>query len=231
MGKRENFSLETLRIKVYEYLKEQINSQKFRPGDFLDLNLIGNELGMSRTPLRDALFQLESEGFLTIYPRRGVMLNDLDLKTVRDIYEIIGALESSALLHAAVQFAEDDVRRMIKLDKEMSISLNHEDYDTYYNLNVEFHNVFLLKSENEELKKTARVLRERLYDFPRSRGLLKEWEQSNLREHVEMVNFLEAGNFLAAAEYLRDVHWSFSVQERYIRKYYFALKGEHTKER
>lgn len=47
---------------------------------------------MSRTPLRDALFQLESEGFITIYPRRGVVLNVLDLKTVRDIYEIIGAL-------------------------------------------------------------------------------------------------------------------------------------------
>lgn len=227
MGRRESFSLETLRGRVYEYLKEQINAQKFRPGVFLDLSLIGSELGMSRTPLRDALFQLESEGFITIYPRRGVMLNALDLKTVRNIYEIIGALESSALLHAAVQFTEDDVSRMVKLNKEMDTSLNHDDYDTYYSLNVEFHNIFLLKSENEELKRSARVLRERLYDFPRSRGLLKEWEQSNLREHVELVRLLETGNFLAAAEYLRDVHWSFSVQERYIRKYYFALKGEH----
>lgn len=230
MGKMENLSLETLRIKVYEYLKEQINALRFRPGVFLDLSLIGSELGMSRTPLRDALFQLESEGFITIYPRRGVMLNALDLKTVRNIYEIIGALESSALLHAAVNFTEDDVLRMASLNKEMGVSLGHEDYDTYYSLNVDFHNVFLLKSENEELKRAARVLRERLYDFPRSRGLLKEWEQSNLREHVELVDLLETGNFLAAAEYLRDVHWSFSVQERYIRKYYFSLKGEHTKE-
>ncbi len=223
---RENRSLETLRERVYGYLKDQINEQKLRPGSFLDLNLIGRELGMSRTPLRDALFQLESEGFITIYPRRGVMLNVLDLKTVRNIYEIIGALESAVLIGAAVKFTEEDVRHMAMLDKQMDASLSKEDYDTYYDLNVEFHNVFLNKSDNEELLRSARILRERLYDFPRSRGLLKEWERSNLREHLEMVKLLEKGNFTAAAEYLRDVHWSFSVQERYIRKYYFALKNE-----
>ena len=223
---RENRSIETLRERVYGYLKDQINAQKLRPGSFLDLNLIGRELGMSRTPLRDALFQLESEGFITIYPRRGVMLNVLDLKTVRNIYEIVGALESAVLISTAVKFTEDDVRRMIELDKQMDVSLGKEDYDTYYDLNVDFHNVFLDKSDNDELLRSARILRERLYDFPRSRGLLKEWEQSNLREHLEMVRLLEKGNFTAAAEYLRDVHWSFSVQERYIRKYYFALKSE-----
>lgn len=223
---KENRSIETLREKVYGYLKDQISAKKLTPGNFLDLNLIGRELGMSRTPLRDALFQLESEGFITIYPRRGVMLNMLDLKTVRNIYEIIGALESAVLIGAAIQFTEDDVRRMAELDRQMNLCLNREDYDTYYDLNVEFHNVFLNKSDNDELLRSARILRERLYDFPRSRGLLKEWEQSNLREHVEMVKLLEKGNFTLAAEYLRDVHWSFSVQERYIRKYYFALKSE-----
>jgi len=225
----KSIALETLRSRVYEYLKEQISAKKLEPGVFLDLSRIGHELGMSRTPLRDALFQLESEGFITIYPRRGVMLNVLDLRTLRNIYEIIGALESAALLNAAVKFTEADVARMALLDKEMDTRLNHDDYDSYYRLNVEFHNVFLNKSENEELKRSARILRERLYDFPQSRGLLKEWEQSNLKEHVELVKLLETGNFLAASEYLRDVHWSFSVQERYIRKYYFALRSEHGK--
>lgn len=221
-----NRSIETLREKVYGYLKDQINAQKLRPGSFLDLKLIGLELGMSRTPLRDALFQLESEGFITIYPRRGVMLNVLDLKAVRDIYEIIGALEAAVLLGAAVHFTEDDVRRMSELDKRMNACLNRKDYNQYYDLNVDFHNVFLRKSNNGELLRSVRIMRERLYDFPRSGGLLEEWERSNLREHVEMVKLLETGNFTMAAEYLRDVHWSFSVQERYIRKYYFALKGE-----
>jgi DNA-binding GntR family transcriptional regulator len=219
-------SIKTLREKVYAYLKEQINSRGVEEGEFLDLRRIGLELGMSRTPLRDALFQLESEGFITIFPRRGVMVNILDMKTVRDIYEIVGALESSALLSVAVKFSEGDVRRMEELDIMMQRALDKNDFGAYYGHNVAFHDTFLGKSENEELVRCARIQRERLYDFPRLRGFLKEWEQSNLYEHAEMTKLLERGDFEAAANYLRDVHWSFSVQERFIRKYYFALKND-----
>ena len=219
-------SVKTLREKVYAYLKEQINSRGLTEGEFLDLTRIGMELGISRTPLRDALFQLESEWFITIFPRRGVMVNALDMKTVRDIYEIVGALESSALLSVAVKFSEGDVRRMAELDVMMQRALDKNDFGTYYCHNVAFHDTFLGKSENEELVRYARIQRERLYDFPRLRGFLKEWEQSNLYEHVEMTKLLERGDFEAAANYLRDVHWSFSVQERFIRKYYFSLKND-----
>jgi DNA-binding GntR family transcriptional regulator len=219
-------SIKTLRERVYDYLKEQINARRLKEGEFLDLKRIGSELGMSRTPLRDALFQLESEGFITIYPRRGVMLNSLDMKTVRDIYEIVGALESAALLSAAVKFSEGDVRRMAELDDMMRHALEADDFDTYYRYNVDFHNIFLGMSDNWELVRYARIQRERLYDFPRSRGFLKEWEQSNLLEHVEITKLLERGDFVAAAEYLRDVHWSYSVQERFIRKYYFPLVSD-----
>jgi DNA-binding GntR family transcriptional regulator len=219
-------SIEPLRERVYEYLKGRINEHTLRAGEYLDLDRIGSVLEMSRTPLRDALFQLETEGFITIYPRRGVMVNVLDLKTIRNIYEIIGALESAVLVSAAMKFSEGDVRRMDALNDSMSASLSRGDYAAYYDMNVEFHNVFLDMSDNAELVRYARIQRERLYDFPRTRGFLPEWEESNLREHREMVSFLEAGNFNAAAEYLRDVHWSFSVQERFIRKYYFALKRD-----
>ena len=218
--------LETLRERVYGYLKDRINDQSFQSGVFLDLNRIGNELGMSRTPLRDALFQLESEGFITIYPRRGVMLNALDLKGVRDIYEIIGALEAAALNSVALKLTEGDVKRMSEMNDQMEHYLSIDQYEEYYAVNVQFHDVFLNLSENRDLLRTAKILRERLYDFPRKRGFLKEWEESNLREHHEMVRLLETGNIYAASEYLRDVHWSFSVQERYIKKYYFALKSD-----
>jgi DNA-binding GntR family transcriptional regulator len=222
----DDISVKTLRERVYAYLKEEINSCRLREGKFLDLKRIGRELGLSRTPLRDALFQLESEGFITIYPRRGVILNSLDMRTVRDIYEIVGALESAALLSVAVKFSEGDIRRMEELDDAMQRALDENEFDTYYGYNVDFHNVFLDMSENLALVRYVRIQRERLYDFPRMRGFLKEWEQSNLNEHVETTRLLERGDFESAANYLRDVHWSFSVQERFIRKYYFALKND-----
>lgn len=222
----EKKSLETLRGRVYDYLRDGIDSQSLMAGEFLDLNRIGEELGMSRTPLRDALFQLETEGFVTIYPRRGVMVNVLDMKTIRNIYEIVGALESAVLISVAVKFSEDDIDRMEELDDAMQVSLDRRDYDSYYDQNVAFHDIFLDKSENLEIVRLARIQRERLYGFQRMKGSLHEWDASNLREHLEFVPLLRAGDFNAAAEYLRDVHWSYSVQERYIRKYYFASRQD-----
>ncbi len=219
-------SIEPLRERVYAYLRDRINTHQLGGGEFLDLDGIGTELGMSRTPLRDALFQLESEGFVTIFPRRGVMVNNLKLKTIRDIYEIIGALESAALISVALKIEDRDVMRMHELNDTMEAALQRGDSEAYYRMNVLFHDVFLDKSDNAELVRHARIQRERLYDFPRTRGFLKEWDESNLSEHREMVRMLDVRNFNAAAEYLRDVHWSFSVQERFIRKYYFALKQE-----
>jgi DNA-binding GntR family transcriptional regulator len=198
-----------------------IQANRLSPGEFIDLNQIGKDLGMSRTPLRDALFHLENEGFITIYPRRGVMLNLLDLRTIKNIFEIVGALESSALLSVKDYLTESDVRRMDELDKEMESCLNAGDLDNSYKHNVAFHNVFLDKSDNEELVRAARIQRERLYDFPEPRTLLLDWERSNLAEHYEIIRLLEHGDFTKASDYLRDVHWSYYVQEKFIKRFYF----------
>jgi DNA-binding GntR family transcriptional regulator len=65
------------------------------------------------------------------------------------------------------------------------------------------------------------VQRERLYDFPQRRALILDWERSNLDEHREIVRYLERGDVIGAADYLRDVHWSYEVQEKFIKQYYF----------
>lgn len=94
MSSEDHFTLKSLREQVYDYLRVNMNDGIIRSGSFLNLNEISRELGMSRTPLRDALFQLESEGFVTIYPRRGVVVNGLTLEKIKNIYEILGGLES-----------------------------------------------------------------------------------------------------------------------------------------
>ena len=66
---------------MYDYLRDAINRGELNPGVYLDLNEIGDSLGISRTPLRDAFIQLEVEGFVTILPRRGVMVNALEIES------------------------------------------------------------------------------------------------------------------------------------------------------
>jgi len=62
-------------------------------------------------------------------------------------------------------------------------------------------------------------MKQRLYDFQR-RPYLKEWEFRNCNEHDKFIDLIKQGSSLGAAQFMRDVHWSFSIQEEYIRKFY-----------
>lgn len=214
-----------LRERVYTYLKQLLNDGRLKPGAFLDQRAIGEELGLSRTPLRDALLRLEAEGFVTIHPRRGVVINPLDVATIRNSYQILGALEAAAVLEAASTFTEADTDRMAALNTRMADSLALGNFDAYYEANLAFHDVYLGRSANAELRRMARILKERLYDFPRREGYLNEWERASITEHARLVQLMTTGSWLEAASHLRDVHWSFAVQERYIMAYYFAREA------
>lgn len=223
----DSFStLKSLREQVYDYLRFQMNDGKISPGSFLNLNEISMELGMSRTPLRDALFQLESEGFVTIYPRRGVVVNALSLEKIRNIYEILGGLESAVIVLIALRFRQSDADDMEKLNIQMRKALEQNNYSLFYERNLNFHNIYLNMSDNSEILNYIKTHKERLYDFPRNKTYIKEWELHSLDEHQALIELLRKGDFSGAADYIRDVHWSFSVQERFIRKYYFAKHSE-----
>lgn len=171
-----HFTLKSLKEQVYDYLRVQMNEGRLRPGAFLNLNDISRELGMSRTPLRDALFQLESEGFVTIFPRRGVVVNSLTLEKIRNIYEILGALESAALLLVAVRFRDGDADLMEKYNQQMRKALDHNNFSVFYEANLRFHNVYLDMLDNAEMLHAIKIRKERLYDFPRNKTFVKEWE-------------------------------------------------------
>ncbi len=210
---------------VYAEFKRRLNSGELLPGEFVDQASLGAELGMSRAPLRDALIRLEIEGFVSIYPRRGVMVRPLDLADIRDLYEILGALEGAAAEHCSDRFSAAHADRMLALLGTMDAALARDDFDAYYTANLAFHDVYLSLSPNGELKRQARISKERLYDFPRRAWFLKDWELSSMEEHRELARRLAAGDFAGAATWVRDVHWSYTVQEAFVRAYYLSAAG------
>ncbi|HOX49091.1 MAG TPA: GntR family transcriptional regulator [Spirochaetia bacterium] len=209
-----------LRERVYGKLKDLLNAGRLKPGAFLDLTAIGRELGLSRTPLRDALIRLEIEGFVRIYPRRGVMVRSLDLQTIKNVYELIGALESAVIAGLKGKYGPEDSARMAALNAEAGEALARDDFSAYYAANLEFHRVYLGLSDNAELVRSVNILKERLYDFPRRTGFVKEWEVASVREHGELIGRLDRGDFAGAAAFVREVHWSYESQERFIKRYY-----------
>ncbi len=213
-------NIKSLKEQVYDYLREQLRRGEILPGASINLDETSRKLGVSRTPLRDALLQLESEGFVTIYPRRGVIVNGLSLQDVRNYYQIIGALESTAVLQAFDKIREPEIRSMEKIIEAMKKALDADDFNLYYEKNLALHDVYLTACGNENLVRIVRTLKRRLYDFPRQRGFVKEWELASIAEHTELLQLLKQRKAAAAAAYVRDVHWSYEVQEKYINQYY-----------
>lgn len=216
---RPKLDVSSLREQVYAYLRSEINQGRILPGAYINLKKISKQLGISTTPLRDAIIQLECEGFVTILPRRGVQVKRLSLDEIRDYLEIIGALEASTLMSVCPMLTEGHTDRMEKLNTKMVAALDRNDYDRYYNLNIEFHDVFLTLSVNSTLHQIIMPMKQRLYDFPR-RQYITEWELVNCDEHSEFIELLRQNNPEAAANLWKDRHWSFSYHEGFIRNFY-----------
>jgi len=214
--------LKSLREQVYDHLRHLMSRGEIQPGAFINQDELATRLGVSRTPLRDALLQLEAEGFVAILPRRGVRVQALTVDDVRHMYELVGALEGAALLSAFPSLGDGERATLERLNAEMKAALLADDFDRYYDRNLAFHDVFLDRCGNELLVQIVRRLKQRLYDWPRRRGFVKEWELASLEEHAAFARLVAAGDATGAADHLRDVHWSFAVQEPFIRRYYFA---------
>lgn len=216
-------NVKSLKEQVYEYLREQLRTGRILPGSAIDMEETSKKLGVSKTPLRDALLQLEMEDFVTILPRRKIVVNTLSEDDIRNYYEIIGSLESMALLKAFDGLDREAVDAMQGLNDAMKKAIAAGDFDLYYDRNLAFHNAFLGLCGNASLIRLVNNLKRRLYDFPRQRGFVKEWEESSIVEHQALIDLVRAGKRQEAAIHIRDIHWSFEVQEKYIRRYYPAL--------
>lgn len=215
----------SLREQVYGYLRGEMSRGGLKPGSFLDLNGLAQRLGISRTPLRDALLQLEVEGFVEILPRRGIKLKPLTLDEIRNIYQIVGALEAAAVATAGPRIGKAGLAHMKAENQAMRQAIKAGDFDLFHAHNTAFHGVFLDGCANPRMAVLVESLKQRLYDWPRRKTLLADWEDRSVGEHARLVALMETGKYEEAGAFHRDVHWSFEVQEPFIRIYY-GLEGE-----
>lgn len=209
----------SLREQVYEYLRKQMSLGIMVPGSVINIGEIAQQLGISKTPLRDALIHLEVEGFVSILPRRGVVVNTLGMEDVRSAYDAIGIIEASIVLDCFDKITEAHIEKLEKLNEQMIADIHNNNFKRLFKTNLQFHAVFIDISDNPLLKDFILPIKHRLYDFPRKNYIAK-WELRNCEEHKNFINYLKAGKAEKAAQMLKDVHWSFDYQKDFISKFY-----------
>ena len=209
----------SLREQVYEYLRTEMITGGLAPGSTINLNKIAEQLGISKTPLRDALIHLEQEGFVTILPRKGVLVNALELKDVKDAYNAIGIIEASIIQDCFDKIVPSHISRLEDLNERMVHDITNNDFSRLFATNLAFHDVHNNLSDNPLLKKFMSPIKHRLYDF-QGQSYIPEWELRNCEEHSKLIEFLKQADPLKAAKILKDVHWSYPVQENFIKQFY-----------
>jgi DNA-binding GntR family transcriptional regulator len=199
-------SFHLLRSQVYEHLREELKTQNLKPGMFVTINQLSEKLGIKRTPLRDALLQLQAEGFVTFLPQRGIQINELSPKDLENIYEVLGALDSRALLAVFDRITPDHIESMKRINEEMYKTVTTTQVSAYFDLNTAFHNIYLDLSTNDLLLNQLNILRQRLFEFGTKGEWIEKVRELNYTEHLRLIELIEQRDAKQVADFLRDTH-------------------------
>jgi DNA-binding GntR family transcriptional regulator len=188
---------------AYQMIREAILSNEFKPGTILSENDLSRQIGISRTPTREALKRLGEQNLVNIIPRKGAFVTDLSVETIHEVYQVREALECFAIEFVPkygdpIELNQifDDVKRSDNWIKSGDIGkINDLDIHIHEYIAKSSHNQLLVKMVDQLLDQIVR-LRRMTPNFP---GRIEEQRE----EHLNMVKALKEGNVEEARERLR----------------------------
>lgn len=151
-----------LRELVFESLREAIIQGKLGPGERLMEIQLAEEMGVSRTPVREAIRKLELEGLVVMIPRKGAYVAGLSLKDIADVFEIRRALEGLAAELASERATDEELEEMERYLVKISEEIETGDVDKVVETDTGFHSLLYKASRNERLTQIINNLREQI---------------------------------------------------------------------
>lgn len=200
-----------LREVVCEVLRAAIQTGALPPGERLMEIPLAEELGVSRTPIREAIRKLEQEGFVVMMPRRGTYVADITLKDITQVFEIRSALEELAAGLAAERITSDEIEELERQLVSINECMETNTLDHVVEADIAFHEVLYNASRNQRLADIIHNLRTQIFRFRsvsmnQPGRLSKTWE-----EHRQLVEALADHNPQQARRIAR-IHMEHSEQ-------------------
>ena len=155
-------SYKPLRELVCEHIREAIINGVFAPGERLMEIQMADEMGVSRTPVREAIRKLEMEGFVVMIPRRGTYVSNMSIKDINDVYEIRTSLDILAAGLAAERINDDELEELQRLLVQVGRAIDSGDMEKVLEADIAFHDVLYKASRNERLRNIINNLREQI---------------------------------------------------------------------
>ena len=190
---------------VAELLRQRIFNRELTPGSWIDELKLAEEYGISRTPLREALKVLATEGLVTMKVRRGAYVTEVSERDLADVYHLLSLLESDAAGVVAKRASDAELAELQALHRELERSV--KDRERFFELNEAFHLRLLAIADNRWRDQLVADLR-KVMKLNRHNSLLKSGRiQESLTEHAAVMEALLARDAGAAAKRMRE-HFS-----------------------
>jgi len=193
-------SYQPLREAVCETLRDAIRKGILEPGERLMEVQLAEELGISRTPVREAIRKLEQEGYVIMMPRRGTYVADVSESDVKEIFEIRSALEALATGLAARRIEQEELETLQSLLFEIEGYIKQKDIEKIVETDIKFHGLLYQVSRNERLVNIISNLKEQLARFRTLSMSYPGRLYETLEEHSEMVEAIANGDVSAARD-------------------------------
>lgn len=197
-----------LREVIFNTLREAIIVGELKPGERLMEVKLADKMGVSRTPVREAIRKLELEGLVEMLPRKGAHVADLSVKDIINVLEVRSTLDGLASSLSAARITDDEIKELKHVLAQFATHVEKDNLQGVIKKDVEFHGIIYRSSRNEKLIQISNNLREQVQRF---RVIyIKDFSSSKdlIREHTEIFDAI-AG---------RDADAAMKCAQKHIKK-------------
>ena len=192
-----------LRDVVFRTLREAILKGKIKPGERLMEIQLAKKLGVSRTPVREAIRMLELEGLVTMVPRKGAAVAAISEKTLRDVLEVRRALEELSVMLACERMTWEQFDELRAANTRFARAAEGEDITLISKTDEDFHDIIYQSTGNDKLILLLNQLREQMYRYRVEHIKMKERRSILIKEHQEIIDALRERNADIAVAVMR----------------------------
>ncbi len=208
-----------LRDVVFQTLRQAILRGELKPGERLMEIHLAQRLGVSRTPVREAIRKLELEGLVLMIPRKGAVVADITVSDLEDVLEVRMALEELAVKHACRRVTEEQLAQIRRFAGEFKDTLKGDDVAACAQADMKFHEAIYEATGNGRLMQILNNLREQMYRYRMEYLKDKQSHRHLMEEHDDILRALEE----------RDVDLAVRTTARHIecqKEYIIRMLGE-----
>lgn len=192
-----------LRDVVFQTLRQAILTGQFMPGERLMEVQLANRLGVSRTPVREAIRKLELEGLVVMVPRKGAAVARITVSDLKDVLEVRCYLEEFAATMACQRITESEVKDLELAERAFEKAIKEKDLKLIASRDEEFHNVIFKATKNKRLLQIISNLREQMYRYRLEYIKDFDYHDTLVKEHRQIYQAIRDGDEEKARETMR----------------------------